>query len=79
MLRFGGGVKAWKMQYSLTVTYRQKHDSSDFPVDYALSVIICVSEMPYEWLFVGETVPFTNANSVLKSNLCLEKQKWIWA
>lgn len=38
------------MQYKLTVTYRQKHDSSDFPVDFAQSAVTCVKKQPHELL-----------------------------
>lgn len=66
------------MQYNLTITYRQKHDSSDFPEDFAQSAVMCVKIAL--WITdCGETASFTNANSVLKFHLCWEKQKQIWA
>ena len=36
------------MQYSLTITHRQKHDSPDFPEDSAQSAVICVSKTSYQ-------------------------------
>lgn len=33
-----------KMQYSLTITCRRKHDSPDFPEDFAQSAVVCVSK-----------------------------------
>lgn len=65
------------MQYTLTVTYRRKHDSSDFPVDFAQSAIMCVKNTSYTDCG-GEQASFTNANSFLKSHLCLEKQEQIF-
>lgn len=67
------------MQYNLTVKYRQKHDSSDFPKDFVQSAIISVKSPSWMTDCGGETASFTIANSVLKSHLCLEKQKQIWA
>lgn len=71
-------LKHEKMQYNLTITYRQKHDSSDFPVDFVQSGIMCVKNT--SWITdCGETASFANANSVLKLHLCLEKQEQIRA
>lgn len=40
------------MQYKLTVTCRHKHDSSDFPEDFAVSHHVC-QKRPHELVIAG--------------------------